>query len=154
MVLHAKRRLQLVQGKRDQDLPSADSDMKEGSSKYQAHSSKKMASVDGIYDELQAKHKGKSSPEQLRARSHLLEMGKHGSYDDPPDKPFSLGRSSSTNNSSAGTPVKKPIPVVISPGKKVNMRSELIDQVQKWYKLLETGAISDAQYTELKETIL
>jgi len=35
------------------------------------------------------------------------------------------------------------------------MRSELIDQLQKWYKLLlETGAISDAQYTELKETIL
>ena len=89
MVLHAKRRLQLVQGKRDQDLPSADSDMKEGSSKYQAHSSKKMASVDGIYDELQAKHNGKSSPEQLRVQSHSLEMGKHGSYDEPPDKPFS-----------------------------------------------------------------
>lgn len=128
--------------------------MKEGSSKYQARSSKKMASVDGIYDELQAKHNGKSSPEQLRARSHLLEMGKHGSYDEPPDKPFFLGRSSSTNDSSAGTPVKKFIPVAISPGKKVNMRSELIDQLQKWYKLLETGAISDVQYTELKGTIL
>jgi len=128
--------------------------MKEGSSRYQARSSKKMASVDGIYDELQAKHKGKSSPEQLRARSHLLEIGKHGSHDEPPDKPFSRGRSSSTNDSSAGTPVKKPIPVVISPGKKVNMCSELIDQLQKWCKLLETGAISDTQYTELKETIL
>lgn len=44
---------------------SADSDMKEGSSKYRALGSKKMASVDGIYDELRAKHKGKYSPEQL-----------------------------------------------------------------------------------------
>ena len=50
--------------------------------------------------------------------------------------------------------MKIPVPAGISPCKRVNMHSELIDQLQKWYKLFETGAISDEQYTELKETIL
>ena len=122
------------------------SDEKAGSSKYDFHSTKKMALVDDIYEELQAKHKSKYSLEQLRAWAHLLQMGKHESYEEPPDKPF-RGRKPSALN----TPTQ---PAGISPGKKVNMRTELINQLQKWYQLLETGAISQAQYAELKDTIL
>ena len=99
-----------------------------------------MAAVDEIYDELQEKHKGKDSPEQLRAWSHLLEMGKCNSCEDQPDKPFFKGRKS------AGTVAKKPVSAGMSPVKRVNMRSELIDQLQKWHQLLELGAISHTQY--------
>ena len=138
---YTQKKAKTSTGKKRPRSSSADSDEKKGGSKYQAHSSKKMASVDGIYEKLQEKHKGKYSPEQLRAWSHLLEMGKHGSYNEPPDKPFFRGRKPSTVASSPGTPVKIPVPVGISPCKKVNVRSELIDQLQKWYKLLETGYI-------------
>ena len=105
-----------------------------------------MALVDDIYEELQAKHKSKYSPEQLRTWAHLLQMGKHGSYEEPPDKPFFREKKPSAVN----IPTQ---PAGISPGK-VNMRTELINQLQKWYQLLETGAISQAQYAELKDTIL
>lgn len=117
----------------------------EKGSKYESHSTKKMAAVDGIYAELQDKHKGKYSPEQLRAWAHLLEMGKHESYDDPPDKPFFRGRKSLA---------KQPVSAASPPVNKISMRTELIDQLQKWHQLLELGAISQTQYNELKETIL
>ena len=34
------------------------------------------------------------------------------------------------------------------------MRSECIDQLEKWYGLMEGGAISSETYKELQETIL
>ena len=104
-----------------------------------------MALVDDIY-ELKAKRKSKYSPEQLRTWAHLLQMGKHELYEEPPGKPFFRGKKPSAVN----TPTP---PAGISPGK-VNMRTELINQLQKWYQLLESGAISQAQYAELKDTIL
>lgn len=92
-------------------------------------------------------HEGKYSPEQLRAWSHLLEMGKHDSYEQPPDKPFFRGKS-------VKNPVTVPVSTPISPLKKVNVRSELINQLQKWHQLLELGAINQSQYGDLKDTIL
>ena len=124
-------------------------DEKASSSKYESHSTKRLALVD-IYEKLQDKHKGKYSPEQLRTRAHLLQEGKHESYEEPPDKPFFRGKKSSAL-SAVNTPTQ---PVSISPGKKVNMRIELINQLEKWYQLLEMGAISQTQYAELKDTIL
>ena len=44
---------------------------------YESHSTKKMAAVNDIFEKLRDKHNEKYSPEQLRARSHLLEMEKH-----------------------------------------------------------------------------
>ena len=125
-------------------------DEKASSSKYESHSTKRLALVDDIYEKLQDKHKGKYSPEQLRTWAHLLQMGKHESYEEPPDKPFFRGKKSSAL-SAVNTPTQ---PVSISPGKKVNMRTELINQLEKWYQLLEMGAISQTQYAELKDTIL
>ena len=102
-----------------------------------------MALVDDVYEKLQDKHKGKYSPEHLRTWAGL---GKLESYEEPPDKPFFRGKKSNAVN----TPTQ---PVSISPGKKVNMHTELINQLEKWYQLLETGAISQT-YAELKDTIL
>ena len=77
----------------------------------------------------------------------LVEMGKCDSIEQPPDKPFFRGRK--------GTSTPEPTAVVgVSPGKKVNMRSQLIEQLQKWYQLLDTGAITQVQYDQLKETVM
>ena len=42
----------------------------------------------------------------------------------------------------------------ISPGKKVNLRFECINQLDKWHDLKVRGVISDEQYQEMKDTIL
>ena len=41
-----------------------------------------------------------------------------------------------------------------SPGKKVKIRSECIDQLQKWHALLNSSAITKEQYEEFQSTIL
>ena len=41
-----------------------------------------------------------------------------------------------------------------SPTKRVGLRAQCIDQLSKWHALLTAGAIDQAQYDELKETIL
>ena len=86
-------------------------------------------------------------------------MGKHVSLQEPPDKPYFRGRkrtsSSVESNSSASTPErKKRATVAVSPGRKVTIRTELIDQLQKWHHLMESGAISESEYKELQQTIL
>jgi len=37
---------------------------------------------------------------------------------------------------------------------KVTIHTELIDQLQKWHHLMESGAISESEYKELQQTIL
>ena len=114
--------------------------------------------VDEIYEELQVKHKGKYSPEQLRAWSHMIRLKTHDSHDEPPDKPFFNGRKRCINCPSRSTPEKKRLATSsgnsMSPGRKVNIRSELIDQLDKWHKLLDLGVPSQIEYDNLKEKIL
>ena len=127
------------------------------SSKYNSHL-QNIEKVDEVYDQLQEKHKGKFSPEQLRTWAHLVQMGKHGSTEEPPDKPFFRGQKRSADSrpkTAGGTPEsKKHAPTAISPCRKVNLRSELIEQLDKWHKLLDSGAINQQQYDELQQTIL
>jgi len=134
---------------------SQDKKTVKGSSVYE----KKISEVDEIYEKLQDKHKHHYTPEQLRAWAHLVQMGKHVSLQEPPDKPYFRGRkrtsSSVESNSSASTPErKKRATVAVSPGRKVTIRTELIDQLQKWHHLMESGAISESEYKELQQTIL
>lgn len=42
----------------------------------------------------------------------------------------------------------------ISPGKQIGLRTELINQLDRWHQLLEKGAITQDQYQELQEKIL
>ena len=119
-----------------------------------AHSSK-MAVVETVYDDLKKKHEGGTivyTPEQLRAWSHLIQMGKHSSYEEPPDKPFFRGKKKGSVVQVSSLSVSSSHSV--SPVKKVSVRSELIDQLEKWHRLASVGAISNSQYDELKGTIL
>ena len=51
--------------------------------------------------------------------------------------------------------VKDKQTVVFSPGKRVTVRGQCVDQLTKWHDLLEKGAIMNSiHYTELKFTIL
>ena len=103
----------------------------------------KLTEVDEIVSELQD-HSSGYSPEQIRAWAHLIHMKKHDSYLVPPSKPFFQGRKSSAVTVSS----------THSPGKKIGLRSECIDQLKKWHELLECGAITQAQYEELQKSIL
>ena len=47
-----------------------------------------------------------------------------------------------------------PQPVALSLGKHITLRSECIDQLGKWYSLLEKGVITQSKYEELQEAIL
>ena len=74
-------------------------------------------------------------------------MVNHVSHEEPPDKPFfRLNKPSVVKTQTQ--------PVSISPRKKLNRCTELINQLQMWYQLLYTGYISQAQCAELKNTIL
>jgi len=105
----------------------------------------KTTEVDEIYESLYEKHSSSYSIEQLRAWAHMIQMRKCDSYDSPPNKPFFRSKSLKSGSSSSGTQ---------SPGKKIVLRSQCIDQLQKWHTLLESGAITREQYDDLQVTIL
>ena len=71
----------------------------------------------------------------------MIHTHKHDSLDVPPNKPF-FGKKKSTDA------------VAVSPGKRINLRSECITQLDKWHQLKERGVISKEQYEELQKTIL
>ena len=41
-----------------------------------------------VYEQLRDKHKSLYDEERLRMWAHLIQMGKHASLDEPPDKPL------------------------------------------------------------------
>jgi hypothetical protein len=109
-------------------------------SRYEDHVDK-MAEVDEIHDKLREKHKEKYTDEQLRTWAHLFQMKKHHSLEVAPNKPFFQ---SNAHTASAS----------VSPGKRINLRGQCVDQLQKWHTLLESGAITQDQYEEFKLTIM
>lgn len=102
-----------------------------------SEATEKQKEVDEIYADLQKKHKGRYSPEQLRAWSYMIQLKTHDSLDDPPNKPFFRGNKRRNADSPSRRPLesKRQPPSVVSPGKKFNMRSELMNQLEKWHKL-------------------
>ena len=82
-------------------------------------------------------------------------MKKHSSFDDPPNYPFFRGyKKRVAQQDVSTTPVKQGNAVVrLSPGKRLSMRSELIDQLGKSVSLLEKGALSQEEYDELQKNI-
>ena len=59
-----------------------------------------------------------------------IQMGKHDSYESSPDKHFFL-----KVNKKAARATNSSVPG-ISPGEGLNMRSECIDQLEKWHHLM------------------
>lgn len=123
---------------------------------------KRQEEVEKIFRELEEKHSGKYKVEQLRTWAHMYHLQTHDSLDIPPDKPFFQGnvkkRSSSLTSSGERTPESKRAAVTtragVSPGRRVNIRSELIDQLKKCQDLVDTGAISKEIFEDLQHTIL
>jgi hypothetical protein len=69
----------------------------------------------------------------------MIQLKKHDSLDTHPKKPF-FGTDATSS-------------VAVSP-KKISIRSELIDQLEKLHRLMDCGAITEEQYKELQGTIL
>ena len=100
--------------------------------------------------------------EKLSCWAHMLNMGKHSSYDEPPDYPFFKkpkekikNAVTATSSDATTSPAATSLSLgANSPTKRVGLRAQCIDQLSKWHALLTAGAIDQVQYDELKETIL
>ena len=106
-----------------------------------------MAEIDKICYKLVKKHGEKYTKEQTRAWAVLIQMGRHENYDSPPNKHFFTVNKKKTGASASSMPGA-------SPGKRLNMRSECIDQLEKWHRLMTNGAITLEQYKEIQDNIL
>ena len=117
---------------------------------------KKQEEVNGIFSQLKIKYEGKFKSEQLHTWAHMIYLKIHDSLDNPPDKPFFTGqRKRASPESTQSLVSKKPTSGgVISPGKRVNIRSELIDQLKKCQDFINSGAITKEVFDELRLTIL
>ena len=65
---------------------------------------KKLAKVDEVFKELDEKHHGKFSTEQLNAWAHLVQSGKYASLAVPPDMPFFRGKNKAKDSNPSTTP--------------------------------------------------
>ncbi len=115
-------------------------------------SSQKISDVEAIVKQLEDKHGSKYTIEQMNAWAHMLQMKKHSSYDVPPDMPYFTGSKKKQREAATGT--RPSGDESWSPRKRVNLRSECINQLDKWHGLLEKGAITQQQFDELQKTIL
>ena len=80
----------------------------------------------------------------------MLHLKTHDSFDSPLNKPFfTRKRAVSPGKITAS----KKLAGSVSPHCRVNMRSELIDQLKKCQDLIDSGAISKEMFDELQLTI-
>ena len=88
--------------------------------------------------------------------AHLINMKKHQSFDDPPDKPFFRGSSKKVfRQQSSDIPnATCMLHEGISPSKRIGLRTELLDQLDKLSALLEKGIIDHAKYEQLHDSII
>ena len=128
----------------ESDNPPGGSSRKSNRSSYEGQLNK-MAQVDEIIDKLVKKHKETYTQEQYRVWALLLQMGKHDSYDCAPDKLFFKQGKKRVSEAAAAA---------VSPGKRLQMRSECIAQLDKWHQLMEKGAITSDQYKEIQDNIM
>ena len=148
----SRKRRKTVEEAGDSSLKRKKSDASSAGTNYRGHLSR-MSEVEEIVEDLELRHGEKNvySGEQLRVWGHMIQMKKHSSYDEPPDKPFFRNSKSvkgKTNTSSSGSSDG------MSPAKRINLRTECINQLDKWHMLLEKGAITSDQYQQLQDTIL
>ena len=137
------------------------SDIPPPSSKRQAIA-KNISEVEEIIKTLREKHGDAYSVEKLNCWAHMLNVGRHSYYDEPPDFSFfkkrkekRSGAQHSAVSSDSGPIASTSLSTATnSPSKRVRLRTQCIDQLSKWHSLLNTGAIDQAQYDELKEAIL
>ena len=131
---------------------------------------KTLDEVDTVYHKLADKHSGKFDADRLRMWAHLINMGKHSSFDTPPDYPFfrekdkiapvsttkstdsgSTSCTTSSSTSASGGAVTSAQSVCISPAKRSNLRSQYMTQMKEWYSLLDCGVITKEEYEAQKK---
>ena len=105
-----------------------------------------------VIETLKGKHGKTFTLEQYNAWAQLVNMGKHMSTDEPPQYPFFVGRSKTKVADS--TAKANPSKGSFSPGKRIQLRTELLDQMQKLSSLLERGDISQDQYDAMKVMVM
>ena len=135
--------LWIKQSRKKPRLESNADSSRSSSSKYEVQVDK-MTNIDELCEKLTAIHESNYTKEQIRAWAILIQMGKHDNYNSPPDKRFFMNGRKSTHEVSVG----------VSPGKKLSMRSECIDQLDKWYCLMEKGVIDAEQYKAIQDNIM
>ena len=100
-----------------------------------------MGEVDTIVSKLKERHGEKYTPVQLNCWAHMIHTHKHESLDTPSNESF-FGKKKTGDA------------VGVSPGKRISLRSECMNQLDKWHQLKERGVISSDQYEELQKSIL
>ena len=111
-----------------------------------------LSEIEDIIIKLKEKYGNQYSTEKLNAWAHMIHMGKHESLETPPDLPYFRGKSRCNPQVLSTTPAETGRPML--PGKRINLRSECMDQLNKWHGLLEKGAITQTQYDEFQAKIL
>lgn len=109
-----------------------------------------ISEVEDIIKKLKEKHGDAYSIEKLSCWAHVLHRGSHSSYDEPPDFPFFKKPHKAAKDASACPSTS----VANSPTKRFGLRTQCIEQLSKWYALLNAGGIDQSQYEELKDIIL
>ena len=109
---------------------------------------KTLDEVEAVFQQLDEKHNGKFTIEQLRMWAHMINMGKHTSLETPPDKPFFRG------NKKLSKIAADVATTDISPAKRSNLRSQYMTQMKDWHALFESAAITKEEYEEQKTKIL
>ena len=71
-------------------------------------------------------------------------MGKHVSTEVPPALPYFGKGVKHSKEKQDGTQPSSHTSVGLSPGKRISLRSKCMDQLSKWYSLLEKGVISQS----------
>ena len=127
---------------------------------------KKLDAVEEIVAELKKKHGSKYSAEQMSAWAHMIQLEKHASRDNPPDLPYfkkcEKKRATKEQDDLPARPSDEssrhsPVPATVqglSPCKRIQLRTECINQLDKWHALVEKGGITKQQYDDVQKTIL
>ena len=135
-------------------------------SRFESAYEKKMTKVEEIYENLREKHGNKFKPEQLRAWANMIQLDKHSSLESPPVGRFfkSPNQSKSSDSESSATATvtgettaasqSSAEPTMLSPTKRVMLRTQCIEQLERWHNLMKSGGITKEQYDELQGSIL
>ena len=143
-----------------------------------------MLEVQEIIQKLKQKHGSKYAAEKYNAWAHMINMGKHGSYEDAPDYAYfgrkqklkaiqSTPAATASSSTSENVPAIQPTPAASasssssehvpaiqpsvnssSPLDHINRRTECIDQLSKVFSLLDKGVITKEQYDTLQAKIM
>ena len=142
--------------------PEAIESSKRKKTKYDAHT-RKMCEVEEIVDDLHDRHGTTYTQEQYNVWAHMINLRKHNSRDKPPEKPFFRGPkkkhcasadSVQSSLSRSGGESSGLLPTGISPGKRIQLRSQSMQQLEMWHSLYEKGAVEDDEYRRVQANIL